>query len=219
MQPAPKSRYVVFLLVALAGLLTDLATKSWIFGRLGMPGEKRPIWIIDGVFAWETHLNEGALFGVGAGWVVLLVLLSFVAVGGIGVWFVVGGAARDRLLTVCLALVTGGILGNLYDRVGLPGLTWRGEYGGRRIGESVYAVRDWIHVLYYDSAQRETLFDWPIFNIADCLLVCGVGMLVFHAYVLEPRKRKAAEAADAASATSDTIQDAARHSKPAKASA
>jgi lipoprotein signal peptidase len=25
-------------------------------------------------------------------------------------------------------------------------------------------------------------FDWPVFNIADSLLVCGAGLLVLHAF-------------------------------------
>jgi len=36
--PASRQRFVVFLAIALAGCYADLASKQWIFGRLGMPG-------------------------------------------------------------------------------------------------------------------------------------------------------------------------------------
>ena len=33
----PRNRYVLFLVIAVGGCLLDLVSKSWIFGRLGMP--------------------------------------------------------------------------------------------------------------------------------------------------------------------------------------
>ena len=45
-------------------------------------------------------------------------------------WLFPAGAARSWLLTIALAFVTAGILGNLYDRLGLPGFVWpRGDPG------------------------------------------------------------------------------------------
>jgi len=90
----------------------------------------------------------------------------------------VAGAARDRLLTIALALVTGGIFGNLYDRLGLPSLTWSGD-PKHPSGQAVYAVRDWLHF-------KIDRFDWPIFNVADSLLVCGAALLVWHALITPP---------------------------------
>jgi|GEM_PF-139013 len=201
MQTVPKSRYVVFLLLMVAGLAIDLATKWWAFDPergLGMPGPDR-IWIWEGILSIETSLNEGALFGMGQGWGVVFIALSAVAVVGIGFWLFVAGAARDWLLTVALGLITGGILGNLYDRMGWHELTWHHAFGGHEVGERVYAVRDWIHF-------QTPWFDWPIFNIADSLLVCGVGLLLFHAYVIEPRrvaaeKKQQAQAEDTSAAS------------------
>ena len=90
------------------------------------------------------------------------------------------GAAHDRLLTVALGCVTGGIFGNLYDRLGLPGLTWPAAGPRTMPGDPVYAVRDWLHF------KIDGLIDWPIFNIADSLLVCGAALLVWHALQSEP---------------------------------
>ncbi len=173
--------WIVFLALAAAGCTVDLWTKDWIFGKLGhyqIHGQlsESPLILIDGVFSLETHLNEGALFGIGQRQVALFVSLSAIAVAGILIWMIWGGAIHDRLLTIALGLVMGGILGNLYDRLGLARLTWAHGVPGHRAGEPVYAVRDWLHF------QIESIgFDWAIFNIADSLLVAGAALLLWHA--------------------------------------
>jgi signal peptidase II len=182
---------VIFLVVMIAALALDLASKEWIFGRLGMPHPEKRIWLVPSMLSIETSLNPGALFGMGAGWGPLFIGLSVVAMLGIGYWVWRGGAAADRLLCFALGFVSGGILGNLYDRLGLPGLT---GIRGERI-YTVRAVRDFIHFQY-------NWFDWPIFNLADSFLVCGVGLLIFHAYVWEPRRKKAKHGAEAVASES-----------------
>ncbi len=66
-----------------------------------------------------------------------------------------------------------GIFGNLYDRLGLPGLVWQSP--SPKAGQAVHAVRDWIHF-----ELHRIHFDWPVFNLADSLLVLGACMLFFH---------------------------------------
>ena len=44
----------------------------------------------------------------------------------IPIWLFVFGAARDKWLNLALACVMGGVLGNLYDRLGLSGEDWAG---------------------------------------------------------------------------------------------
>ena len=173
--------WMIFAALATAGCTLDLWTKHWIFTRLGhhqlegLPSQS-PWILVDGVFSFETHLNEGALFGIGQRRITLFVSLSLVAIAGIFVWMIWGGAAQDRLLTVSLGLVLGGILGNLYDRLGFPSLVWASGVPGHEAGEPVYAVRDWLHF------QIESIgFDWAIFNIADSLLVVGAVLLLAHA--------------------------------------
>jgi signal peptidase II len=177
MPPLAKNRIVVFALIAVAGCALDLWTKSWIFERLGMPGQGEPIVLWPGVFSLTTGLNEGALFGLGQGMTFVFAGLSIVAAVGILYWLFVVGAARDWVLTIALAAIMGGIFGNLYDRLGLPGLQW--TYPAERVGEPVYAVRDWLH-FKLEAANGDVLFDWPVFNIADCLLVSGSILLVLY---------------------------------------
>lgn len=175
----PRSRLAAFVLIAGVGLTADLLTKSWSFQRLGFDPSQDRIWVIDGYLSLETTLNEGALFGRGNGYSHVFAILSIVAAVGICYWLFGTGAARDRLLTFALAGIMGGIFGNLYDRLGLHGLAW--NYGGEHheAGGQVHAVRDWIHF-------QTPWFDWPIFNIADCLLVVGAALLLWHAFRTEP---------------------------------
>lgn len=174
--------YTLFAILAIGGGALDLWTKSWIFRRLGMPLVEQgrpspPIWLIDGVFGFETSLNEGALFGVGQGYVVAFAALSIAAGIGIVLWVIFAPLHNDLHLTIALGCVMAGILGNLYDRLGLHGLTWSAlAPRGHARGDRVYAVRDWLH-FKIDAIG----FDWPIFNLADSFLVCGAILLVWHA--------------------------------------
>jgi len=159
-----------FVVIAALSAVVDLATKSSIFARLGMPGEKPGIVLVPGMLMLETNLNEGALFGMGQGLGGVFAAVSLCAIGGI-LWMVSRPATRsDRWLLVALALITGGIIGNLYDRLGLPGLRWHAPL--ERQGEAVLAVRDWIHF------KLDGIIDWPIFNLADSWLVIGAGMML-----------------------------------------
>jgi lipoprotein signal peptidase len=107
------------------------------------------------------QVNRGALFGVGgrhedggdSNFLFLLVSLG-AAVAIVG-WSARRTACRDLVLSVALGLILAGTLGNLYDRIVFDG------------------VRDF---LYWYWA-----IDWPVFNIADCCLVCGAGLLLWQA--------------------------------------
>ncbi len=176
MRAVPLNRYIVFFSIAVVGCAVDLASKNWVFSRLGMPGSQRwQMWRV--VFGFETNLNEGALFGMGQGWVTAFAFLSVAAAVGILLWLFYAGAAHDRLLCVALGCVMGGVLGNLYDRLGLHGIV-------SGSGEPVRAVRDWILVML-KIGEKE--YHWPTFNVADSLLVCGAVLLVWHAFATKPK--------------------------------
>lgn len=175
---------VLFLAIASGGLALDLWSKAWVFETLGMPGPGSEMILVEGVFHLQTSLNEGALFGIGQGAGTLFVTLSGLAVIGIILWLFRWGGISDRLMTLALACIMAGTLGNLYDRLGLPGLIWNYGNSLHEFGDPVYAVRDWLYFI---------LIDWPIFNIADSLLVCGAGLLVLHAF-LTPHPEEAKQA-------------------------
>lgn len=151
----------------------DLASKSAAFARFGMPGTSAGLPLVDGVLTLETNLNEGALFGMGQGFGLGFAAVSVAAIAGIVLMMARPATRADRWLVVSLGLIVGGIVGNLYDRLGLPGLVWHAP--PERAGTAVYAVRDWIHVTV------PGVIDWPIFNLADTWLVIGAGIILLLA--------------------------------------
>lgn len=172
----PARRYLLFALMAGAGCFADLSSKHLVFQWRGMPGEKPIWWIWEGILGIETSLNTGALFGLGTDRVFWFAGLSTLALVGILIWFVVGRVGRDLALTCVLACITAGILGNLYDRLGL----WSIDATGR---PQSFGVRDWIRVSYGS-------FVWPNFNIADSLLVCSAIYLVWYSYRAAPPSQR-----------------------------
>lgn len=176
--------WILFGVLFLSAAMADLVTKELVFASLGMPGEKPPIQVVPAMLAIETNLNEGALFGMGQG---MGVLFSAVSIGALLIIVTVlakEASRRDRPLVAALGLISGGIVGNLYDRLGLPGLVWHAPLA--RKGQPVLAVRDWIHF------RLEGIIDWPIFNLADSWLVIGSAILLLIAIRTPPTAPDAA---------------------------
>ena len=88
-------------------------------------------------------------------------------------------------MLLTLGAITGGILGNLYDRLGI----W---HGADPAPQEKCAVRDWIHFRWEGISFVDP---WPNFNIADSLLVCGAILLFIHMLFIAPRQERAEAAA------------------------
>ena len=166
-----RSRAILYAVLAVLGGTIDLWSKQAIFAWRGPPPNGDIYWIIEGYFGIETAVNIGAVFGLGAGQGTLFAVLSIVAAIGIVIWLFKFRAAESLWLTVALGMITGGIIGNLYDRLGL---WWQDTYPA----EWQSGVRDWI--LWQVSDE----WKWPNFNIADSLLVVGACMLLYHSFFL-----------------------------------
>src|SRR5262249_62262574 len=109
------------------------------------------------------RVNTGALFGETFGLPpeysnTAFAIISLLAAAAIIYWSTQPSLARDWWLCAALGLILAGTLGNLYDRVVFDG------------------VRDFIHWHWRD------VYYWPVFNIADCCLVLGAGLLVVEAF-------------------------------------
>jgi signal peptidase II len=202
--PVPFNRALVLALLAAAVLTADLYSKSKVFHDLGYPGaELRPfvfgthslfahpvgqegisVPYIDGwmTFRLLTSFNRGALWGVGQEYTWLFAALSLAAVVGIPTWLFTFRAARSLWLTVALAFILGGTLGNLYDRIGLHRCVDAN-------GQPIVAVRDFLLFTF-------GTFHWPVFNFADVSLVTGAALLAIHSIL--PARFHAHPAADAA---------------------
>ena len=165
----PRNRYVIFAALVIGGTAFDLFTKHAVFAELGCPGRAEWEWRCGDFvrFTLQTNFNAGALWGMGQGWTGLFAAMSGLAVAAILYFLFVAKHARSLWLTVALAFVMSGALGNLYDRLGMHG--WKGP-----AGEPIYAVRDFLYFRFFEA------FDWAIFNFADSMLVTGAIMLVIH---------------------------------------
>ena len=172
--PSPPGRLYLFCALAVIGCAADLATKRMVFDHPQL-FRGAEWWLIDGHVGIQKSLNEGALFGIGQGRVTLFAVISIAALLAIPIWLFRYRAADDLTLTVAMGMITGGILGNLYDRLGLHGILWD-DFNAGRIGEKVYAVRDWI--LFQWNEQLV----WPNFNLADALLVAGTILILLVSY-------------------------------------
>ena len=166
---------LLFCLLAVAGFVSDQAQKYGVFAWLReAPGYKHEV--IPGVFdlvaqherdadgQLTPYVNRGALFGwlqgMGLKANTGFAIISLLAAAAILVWIRQRSTASDRSLCAALGLILGGTLGNLYDRV---------LFGG---------VRDFLH---WKAPE------WPVFNIADCCLVVGAGLLLIQAFRTQPK--------------------------------
>ena len=170
MERYPRSRIAVFSALTVVCLVIDLGSKSLVFEKMGGPFQ-RTGWLLDSWVRFELHtsLNRGALWGLGQGFALWFAALSVCAFIGIVYWLFLRGAAKSLWLTIALGQVAGGTLGNLYDRLGLHGVSFPGE------SRPALAVRDFLHFMF-------GTFDWAIFNLADSFLVVGAAMLFVQSF-------------------------------------
>ncbi|WP_227429748.1 signal peptidase II [Psychrobacter sp. I-STPA6b] len=127
----------------------------------------QPVPVIEPVLSWTLAYNYGAAFSWLAnqsGWQkwffagLALVMSIFLMV------YLVRAPRTAKLLNLGLALILGGAVGNLIDRV--------------RLGHVV----DFIHVHYAD------VWHYPIFNIADIAICVGVFFVIIDMLFLENKR-------------------------------
>jgi len=187
MKSVPLSRQLLFWTIVVATCGSDLYSKHAVFEKLGYP---------DGISAWvesflggnvlfrlHTTFNHGALWGVGQGLSLGFAALSVVAIAAVLYWLFIQGHAKSLWLTVSLASIMGGTLGNLYDRLALHGCR-------NAAGELEYAVRDFLRFELWG-------YHWPVFNFADVFLVTGAVMLFLYSLFYAEESEQEAQLADA----------------------
>ncbi len=141
----------IYTLAAIAALVAaDQAVKLWAISALK---EQASIVLIPGLLQLTYVENHGAAFGMMHGMRWLLIGLTAVIIGGI-IYLLVSGRVVGKLPNIAFTLIAAGGLGNLIDRI--------------RLG---YVVD------YFDINE---LFRYPMFNIADCCVVCGAVLVVVY---------------------------------------
>lgn len=165
-QEPPRTMRKYQLLIAAAVILLDRMTKLLVIRSIPLAEE---ISIVPGLFQLSHWENTGAAFSIFADssspWRTAgLVSFSVIAVAVVCFLLWKHGAALD-LTAICLCLILGGALGNLWDRITKSTVT---DFLDFYIGEH----------------------HWPPFNLADSAIVVGAVLLM--AQILFPRKRKRA---------------------------
>lgn len=154
MNQAPR-RLPWLLLISTLVMVLDHLTKKWVAAHIHVGGA---IPVIPGILRITHWTNEGAAFSLFAdsaspnlvrwgliGFSLLAALIVFIVMFRLG--------NRFTFTTIALALIFGGALGNVHDRI---------AYG---------SVVDFIevHILRYH---------WPDFNVADSAIVTGACLLL-----------------------------------------
>src|SRR5215217_4939537 len=148
--------FILMGLTALAVLVLDQATKFWISSSMTV-GQN--IAVIEGFARLRYTQNKGAAFGIFSDATGILSIISLVIIVGILVAFVRLGHP-GRLSVLAAGLVVGGALGNLLDRV--------------RLG---YVV-DFIEVFNPHLQINNTVYTFPVFNVADSAITIGVILIL-----------------------------------------
>jgi signal peptidase II len=143
------------------GLVADLWTKGVMQDLLGMStdqphGSERQIELIPGFLRFAGNWNPGVTFGMAAGWTQPILYFTVLACTGISAWLLIT-RNQSRVLHLALSLILAGAIGNLYDRVRFR------------------MVRDFILVYWKDPS----VWQWPAFNVADSMIVVGVGSILW----------------------------------------
>jgi signal peptidase II len=142
--------------LAVAVVLTDQLTKALVLGRFAL-GERLEV---TGFFNMVLVYNKGAAFSFlsdAAGWQTpALIVFALAAIGLVGT-FIVRSPGR-RLLCTGLALILGGALGNLIDRL--------------RFGQVV----DFLD--FHASGWH-----WPAFNVADSAISVGAALIILEGFL------------------------------------
>jgi signal peptidase II len=155
---SPGRRRIGLLAVtATVTLLLDVLSKTLAVRILeGHP----PLKLLGGGLYLVVYRNSGAAFSLATG---LTWLLSLIALGVVVAIVRLAPRLRSAGWAFGLGLVLGGALGNLVDRL----LRAPGPLRGH--------VVDFLSLLAPDGSV------WPVFNLADSAIVCGVVVLVWLA--------------------------------------
>jgi signal peptidase II len=160
--PTRDMRWLMMVIAALVVLL-DRITKLWIVSHIQ---SGHAMVIIPRVFRLTHVVNTGAAFSMFEGsasqTLVRNLLIGFSIVAVVVVLVLIGKMGRSISLTsLALALILGGALGNLYDRV--------------RFSYVVDFLE--VHIVHYH---------WPDFNVADSAIVVGACLLLLE--MLRPQR-------------------------------
>lgn len=150
--------HLPWLLLSVLILVADRVTKDIFEGTLSM---YQRIEVIPGYFDWTLAYNTGAAFSFladAAGWQRWFFAAIAIVVSVVLVVWLKRLKRHETLLAVALAMVLGGALGNLYDRVVLG------------------------HVVDFILVHWQNRWYFPAFNLADSAITVGAILLALDMF-------------------------------------
>lgn len=155
MTDTPRKNALPWLIVSIVVIALDQLSKAWVLASLP---EYTAVPVIDGFWNWYRSYNTGAAFSFlsdAGGWQKYFFAILAVGISGLLGYWLSRTSRGDWKTALPYALVIGGAIGNVIDRM-LHG-----------------HVVDFIQWYWRD-------YHWPSFNIADSAIVAGaIGIAVY----------------------------------------
>jgi signal peptidase II len=151
--------YLIAAIAAILGVAADQASKWALLEVVGLRENPRNIRVLPvfDIVMWWNHGTSFSLFRTGEAWGPYVFSIAALAIIVLLVLWL--SRIVSPILAAALGAVIGGALGNVVDRL--------------RFG----AVADFFYAHLGE-------YGWPAFNIADSLIVVGIGVLVFDGMFL-----------------------------------
>lgn len=162
MKANPRPNALPWLILSAVVVVLDQLSKLWVLRSLP---EFRPVPVIDGVWNWFRTYNTGAAFSFlsdAGGWQQYLFVALAAAISAVLAWWLAKTPRADWKTALPFALVIGGALGNVIDRL---------QHGH---------VVDFIQWYWRD-------YYWPAFNLADAAIVIGAAGIAVFGLVQKPK--------------------------------
>ena len=174
---------MLYIVLIILSVIADQLVKAYVTATIPLYGTQP---LLPGIVELLYIRNTGGGFSILTDHTWLLTAATTVIMCGIA-WLLVKKVFSHPLAMLSLALILGGGLGNLVDRV--------------RLG---YVV-DMFHLEFFPS--------YPVFNVADILVVCGtIGFAVYYLFLSsrEPsaNRGQTAPETEAGDGTDDPAGDA-----------
>ncbi len=152
----PALRLIRFLLIAVAVCGLDQLAKHLVIAAIPRYGQ---VEVVPGFFSLTHLYNPGGAFGflaTGANqWLNMFFLVFGLVALAVIIYFLRHTPDSHKYLQLALALICGGAMGNLVDRV--------------RFGQVVDFLDFYLGT-----------YHWPAFNLADSAITTGVGIFLLH---------------------------------------
>ena len=142
-----RAKQVLYLVISLLVVVADQWLKNYIVTNFKIGDEKT---IIPGILSFTYLQNDGAVWNIFSGQMILFYLISIAAIVVV-VYYLFNPKYKNWLFDTGLALVLGGIVGNFIDR---------------------------LHLKYVIDMLQLDFVQFNIFNIADSAITVGI-VLVF----------------------------------------